>query len=1046
MKPLKPTGFHVFRRPLLSVNQVFQLFETTAGAPPAVFEAQLRELFTQPPLREAIYLASPSLFNRMEVWLREGVPPKDRLLRTLFKYAVRAGTRCTPYGLFAGILPPGAPGPRTQVVPDPGQPYTAHARLDTHYLNELTQYILGNPAVREQLRYFPNNTLYQIASEYRYFYFHTDAGARHYAICAIGASPYVRQVLRHARAGATPGALAVALTGPEVTEADARGLVRQLIEEQVLVSELQLRVTGPDFVDFLAGRLSALTGTQALSELLREVDRLLKRPTGLVSKGAGLQRALAPHLAPPAGNCLLQADLVFNTAANTLGQGVLDKLTAAFTRLLPLNQGSYLADLEQFKQKFVGLYGTREVPLLLALDAELGAGYGATKDLTAGFSPLVDDLSSPPVEKEPVVEWNGWKDFLLEKYSDALLAGSTEIVLEDADLDLLAKKRPAAGKPLPNSFAAFGNLLAASAEKLDEGEFLFNLYSITGPSAANLLTRFCHASPELSECVAKSLLAEEEQYADAILAEIVHLQEARTGNITTRPTLRKYEIPYLVRASVEAGFEIPLDDLVVSVNRENQVVLRSVRHNKQVIPRLSTAHDFSNGLTVYKFLCDLQFERTVVNVTWHWSVLEKQRFLPRVRYRNVIVSRATWRLAAEAHPQLKSEGEDLYAFFRDLRERMRMPRYVCIAEKDNEIVVDFENGYCLDVLRDELVRHGSVKLKEYLQVPGQCFLGEGSHQYANELIIPFTLASVRPLAAPVLPAPARHPQRDFAIGSEWLYLKLYTGEKKADHLLRTVLRELTEELLAEGLVDQWFFVRYADPDFHLRLRLHGTDREKLYHGAFPRINAVLDAYLQKGLLLKVQADTYQRELERYAGDTMLPTEALFFRDSVAVVRFLSTLRGDADEEKRWLFALLGTDALLEDFGVSPDGKRRLLKAMQESFAAEFNVQSELRRQLNEKYRADLGRINDCLRHNAVPPGAAGVLRERSLAGREAVHRIREATSGNPHLLDPLVRSYIHLFLNRLFISNPRLHEMVIYHYLDKYYTACAKMPGLAACR
>jgi hypothetical protein len=91
------------------------------------------------------------------------------------------------------------------VVPDPGQPYTAHARLDTHYLNELTQYILGNPAVREQLRYFPNNTLYQIASEYRYFYFHTDAGARHYAICAIGASPYVRQVLRHAR-GAGRGA------------------------------------------------------------------------------------------------------------------------------------------------------------------------------------------------------------------------------------------------------------------------------------------------------------------------------------------------------------------------------------------------------------------------------------------------------------------------------------------------------------------------------------------------------------------------------------------------------------------------------------------------------------------------------------------------------------------------------------------------------------------------------------------------------------------------------------------------------------------------
>ena len=42
-----------------------------------------------------------------------------------------------------------------------------------------------------------------------------------------------------------------------------------------------------------------------------------------------------------------------------------------------------------------------------------------------------------------------------------------------------------------------------------------------------------------------------------------------------------------------------------------------------------------------------------------------------------------------------------------------------------------------------------------------------------------------------------------------------------DDLLRRVVRPLVDQALGSGAADGWFFLRYGDPEWHLRLRLHG---------------------------------------------------------------------------------------------------------------------------------------------------------------------------------------------------------------------------------
>src|SRR6185503_4797375 len=107
----------------------------------------------------------------------------------------------------------------------------------------------------------------------------------------------------------------------------------------------------------------------------------------------------------------------------------------------------------------------------------------------------------------------------------------------------------------------------------------------------------------------------------------VHLPQGRTGNVLSRPVLRDYEIPFLGRSGAPPENQIPLTDLQVTVT-EQRIVLRSERLGREVIPRLTSAHNFTFGLGIYRFLCGLQGQDVIVGLAWNWGALEAAAFLP----------------------------------------------------------------------------------------------------------------------------------------------------------------------------------------------------------------------------------------------------------------------------------------------------------------------------------------------------------------------------------------------------------------------------------
>lgn len=280
-------------------------------------------------------------------------------------------------------------------------------------------------------------------------------------------------------------------------------------------------------------------------------------------------------------------------------------------------------------------------------------------------------------------------------------------------------------------------------------------------------------------------------------------------------------------------------------------------------------------------------------------------------------------------------------------------------------------------------------------------------------------------------------KRNFIIGDEWLYYKIYCGPKTADEILTQIVKPLTEEFLLNGIIDKWFFIRYADPNKHLRVRFH-YNKTKHILVIINTINKLIKPYVEQNLVNNILIDTYKRELERYGNESIELAEELFFHDSEMSVNFLDLIEGDEGEVIRWLFSLRAIDSLLTDFNYSDTEKLKQMEMLKVGFGNEFGMNKSLRLQLDKKFRKNRPLINDIFNdkfcNENIQP-LLDVLEKKSKKNMSVVSELlnREKENYLERSLNDLMGSYIHMLMNRLFKSKQRMHEMVIYDFLYRYY-------------
>ncbi|WNJ17538.1 lantibiotic dehydratase [Pontibacter sp. G13] len=1000
-------------------------------------EKALFAFFAQPEVQEALFLASPNLLREYHKWeageIKSG-KPLTKLVVALTKYYGRMHARCTPFGLFARI---GIAHWHESEQQSPSANWKSrHTRIDMGVLCLLADAVQQLPIVRQHLVYYPNSSLYAIHDMFRYVESTQSKQGKSYQLTSLGRTEVIQFLVDQAREGAEIRTLAAPLVDEEVTLEDAIAFIEALIEYQVFVSELDFSVTGPEYLERLLTKLGEIFDSTADPEVGNWVQSL-QRIEGLIA-ALDTDSANSPAayqvieqqfkdlgITLPSSH-IVQVDANRSFAHQPIGYPIKATLKNALKVCAKLSSQPPHYRLDQFKQSFMRRYEDQEIPLLMALDVENGVGYGDM--LLKDDNPLTRDLFFQQGGNTTEIKWTPQDRWKTQKLIELQKSGAREYRLTDEDINQFEFDTGA----LPPTFSAMYRLVG-------DGEILIE--HIGNASATNLLGRFCHTNPAVNDLVMDLAAQEAEKNPEVIFAEIAHLPENRTGNILLRPAIREYEIPFLAQSTLPAEQQIAVEDLYVSVYWD-QIYLRSRKLDKRIIPRLSTAHNYTYlSQPIYQFLCDLQQQGLKTHMNFNWGpLLDHFEYLPRVRYKNIVLFRAFWKVDLRPFKSMfKSQGQKQMDAFQEFADKLELPKRFVLADMDNELLVDRDNPLMVQCFLQTVKQRREVILKEFLEDQKGALTDESGRTYANQLVSSFvksaaTFDQTLPvhLQAHNKPeaAKAKHPQT-----SLWSYFRIYGGVKSLDRLLGEVIGAFASSQKESGKVDKWYFIRYRDEEEHLRIRFQATSPMAKSHlmAAFAQY---IEPFEASGLIWKVETGTYLPEINRYGQTTMEVSESIFHLESQLLVNLMPNLIAAESPNLRWCLGLMYLDQWFQVCTFSEEEQTTFMDQLKQGYEKEFNVTSFQRKQILGKYKRYLPTIESAL---------SGSGSEWQTLAQRLTEHFEEM---NPHIqyvldlnrsltlkvdFETWMASHVHMFLNRLIPSFQRKNELVIYTFLHAYY-------------
>jgi thiopeptide-type bacteriocin biosynthesis protein len=973
--------------------------------------SRMPQVLPQVTFQNALWLASPDFYQLLAAkdFAWDKLAEKERF--SLYKYYNRMSFRPTPFGAFSSFSLIDWNEQNT-VRFDGRESLLLHLLPSRQWQLRFEQCPM-NSAGDELLR--TNPTLFVFGNTYRFIKSVTAlTGKIKFHVNEIKGeliTVFLVEQCRSSAAGKNAfAAKLIEMTGCSTT--DALGYLDFLLEEQVLLNGRH------------QGLLHGYTGIASAGEKIRKlVDEPLSAFWRRVGSMPLAESADLPGLVAelenlmPFPGAVFKKNIFYAGLERTVSQGGIhqdaqEELLAALDLLRRIVIPYPTPALEDFKKAFRQRFEEQRVPLLRALDPDTGISYGGLHTATESGRLLEDLNFAAGAKSARQMDWTAVHRLFLRIWlNNARRLTNDPVVITGDDLEDLDEAAPV---KLPPSLAV---MFTRNNDRLI-------LDNTGGASALSLLGRFSVFSAEV-EALCKGIAKEEMITNPAVVfAEIHQLSDTHTDNINRRTPLYDHVITINTYPADTGQKEVALDDLVLSVRGE-ELLLESVSLGKRIIPRLPTAYNFHhNDLALFQLLCDLQFQGLHANFTFDLEKLFPGiDFYPRVEYGNTVLSLARWKVSEKELNALLVKPLSL-GRLHQFRSERGVPALVSTGLSDQQLIFDLLDDQQAKFFLDCLKEHKTVTIREYINADRS--ITSSGKAFNGQFIA--LLKNAEPVYAGVAvqdTVKQLRLQRSFPPGSAWLYVKIYCTPESADKLLVKIIAPFIRAYSGEIAV--WFFIRYQDPEPHIRLRIKSKTPDSAL--LLQSLNNKLFKKPHRELVREIKSETYQREVERYSAELMEATEAFFYAGSNWCLANLKG-RGPNGESTSlvpfYLIWLLTLDFLKDDVVVG-----QFFKWRSASFLKEFGEGKKLKVELDTKYRSMSRELCELIGNSAE---------KKLTAEQKALERLRAKLSviAERSLGWPEERRYIlladllHMQVNRMFASRQRQHEALIYYCLSKY--------------
>jgi thiopeptide-type bacteriocin biosynthesis protein len=898
-------------------------------------------------LKVYIHESSPEFYQLIKDHDYSGICYADPKIRfTVWKYFNRARYRATPYGNFAAF----------SIVPVSKELQASHIILSTRTTlhrfpnwQEKESINLDPKFLSNHARYVKTNTTgYFCNQELRYVNIEDSS----FELSAISASKTIAETLKFCRSTRTLAELRHFLQYTQGLKPSlSRYFTEQLIGTQLLLTDFQPNITGTDYFSRIGYHSEKKKNDYIIAERARASGQLSEKSLLIIPE---IISFLNHHL-PAAGK----------------------------------------SSLIDFKTQFIKRFDQKKVPLMVAMDPEIGIGYRSLTQNKAEDQLVcaLRNYRQQATSSTNNISYTSLHNFLLNG-----MMQHTTIQLEKFKGD--PQRHPVA---IPNTLSA---IIQYSDEKVI-------IKQLGGCTANSLLGRFSMAGNEITAAGKRFAEIEQEANPGVLFFDVAYQLEKNADNINRRKCIYPYEMPILSWS--ESGQVIDPDDILLSVENA-ELVLHSVKYKKRIVPKLASAYNYTRSdLSVYRFLSDLQHQNIRSDLNIHLTDLFPGLFhYPRLQYKHAVLSPARWLI-----PENICSGRDKDQTFAALMEWM----------KEIDLKTPFKCGFADQTLifdphlkedMNSFLLFCKNKTQLYIEeafIPGSHLIhDERGQPYLSEFIVntehqqqvyhPYPLQQKEDLT---------HIKSAFLPGEEWLYFEIYCHPANSDSLLQIIARDYLRSV--KNKLMTWFFIRYSDPSYHIRLRFKPRRNEDIAE-LISKLSLLLAPYFEAGIISDLQLRTYQRETERYGPERIEMVEYCFKNDSNLVLYLISKA---ADVHHCYYQSMLLLEKVMADAAFSAEQQLSFVETTAAQFAAEMSIPSEGSKKINIGYKTfltdtaalQLSKVNE-KKILATADGFTAVLEKCDTEEKER-----------------MVFDLFHMHTNRLFSTDQRVHEMIMYYYLTK---------------